>query len=88
MAKEKEKKRLRRMLRLASGIMLAAAIVFLAVALTHPELGTVFFIGGVAIGAQVWHIFYLIYAFATVSLFAASFIISTKKKGEKDEAHE
>lgn len=85
MPKKKEGNKLRAALRLASGIMLVPAIVFLAAALTHPELGTVFFIGEVAIGARVWRAFYLVYALATVGLFASSFLVGKRKTAASPE---
>ena len=62
-------------LRLAALLMLIIAIIFLSVALGHPELGTVFYIGGLEIGATVWRIFYAAYAALMLVLFIASFFV-------------
>ena len=67
-------------LRLISLSMLIIAIVFLCVALTHPELGTVFYIGTWKIGASVWRAFYLAYAIVTLVLFTASFFVKNRGK--------
>lgn len=61
--------------RIISGIMLIAAIGFLAVTLTNPQLGSVFYIGDIPIGSSVWRAFYCIYAIVTVGLFVASFFV-------------
>lgn len=71
---------LKTVLRLVSLLMLVAAAVFLAVALTHPELGTVFYIGGIAIGAAVWRVFYIVYFAVMIGLFTASFFVSNGEK--------
>ena len=70
----------KKILRIMSGVMLTIAVVFLAVALTHPELGTVFFIGSLKIGSAIWRVFYLLYAVVMVGLFVASFWVGKKKK--------
>ena len=64
--------KLKTALRLISFAMLIVAIVFLAVALTHPELGTVFYIGNMKIGAEIWRAFYAVYAVVMVALFGVS----------------
>ncbi|MBQ8164172.1 MAG: hypothetical protein IJZ93_07410 [Clostridia bacterium] len=66
-------------LRIISGAMFIVAIVFLAFALTHPEFGTVFYIGEFAIGSEIWRVFYLIYAIVTVALFVTSFFVCKNK---------
>ncbi len=66
--------------RLIGGVMLAVAAVFLIFALTHPELGTVFSVGGVEIGSAVWRALYIIYAAVAAGLLAASFFMG--KRGE------
>lgn len=70
---------LKRRLRLVGLIMLIIAMVFLAVAFTHPELGTVFYIGDFAIGADIWRAFYALYAVVMIALLAASFFVKDKK---------
>ena len=67
-------------MKLISLIMLIAAIVFLAYALTHPETGAVFYIGSWAIGSDIWRTFYLFYTIAMVSLFVGSVYLSKKSK--------
>ena len=71
--------KLKNILRLSSLIMLVIAIVFLSYALTHPEGGTVFYIGGLAIGSAIWRAFYLVYAGIMVALFAVSFFVKDRK---------
>ena len=70
----------KKILRIISGVMLIIAVVFLSIALTHPELGTVFYIGSLRIGAAIWRAFYLIYAIVMVALFVASFCVDKVKK--------
>ena len=67
--------KLKSVLRLIGFAMLIVAIVFLAVALTHPELGTVFYIGNIKIGSEIWRIFYAVYAVVMVALFGVSWCI-------------
>ena len=69
----------KKILRIISGVMLIIAVVFLSIALTHPEFGTVFYIGNLRIGAAIWRAFYLIYAVVMVGLFVASFFCSQEK---------
>lgn len=64
--------KLKSVLRLISFAMLIVAIIFLVVALTHPELGTVFYIGNIKIGAEIWRVFYAVYVIAMVVLFGIS----------------
>lgn len=73
-------------LRIVSGAMLFVAIVFLSFALTHPEFGTVFYIGSWEIGPAIWRAFYLIYAVVMVGFFVASFFVGDKKK-QKHKSH-
>ena len=69
---------MKKALRIISGIMLIVAIIFLSVALTHPELGTAFYIGTWKIGAAVWRAFYAVYAVTMVALFVSSFFVKKK----------
>ena len=69
---------MKKALRIISGIMLIVAIIFLSVALTHPELGTAFYIGTWKIGAAVWRVFYAVYAATMVALFVFSFFVKKK----------
>lgn len=66
-------------LRIIGLIMLFAAVVFVACALSNPALGTAFYIGGVRIGAKVWRVFYGIYVCVMLGIFAASFLIGRSK---------
>ena len=68
----------RRKLQIASGILLSVAVIFLCVALTHPELGTAFTVFGIRIGSAVWCGFYLGYLALTVLLFVLSFFAKKK----------
>ena len=63
---------MKRMLRWVGLGMLLVAVVFLAYAFTHPEAGSVFYIGNWAVGSDEWRIFYLVYAAVTVGLLVAS----------------
>lgn len=69
----------KKVLRIISGAMLIVAIVYLSYALTHPEFGTVFYIGSLEIGPAIWRAFYLIYAVVMVGLFVASFFVGKEK---------
>lgn len=60
------------------GVMTAVAIVFFAYVITHPEFGTVFYIGGFEIGSLVWKVFYLLYAAVTVGMFAAFLLVGKR----------
>ena len=70
-------------LRIISGFLLLAAAVFLAVALTHPEMGTAFRVGDLTIGSGVWRVFYLLYAVVTVGLFTASFFVQNRQSAKR-----
>ena len=61
--------------RLISLIMLLIAVVFVAIALSNPTLGTVFYIGSIRIGSDVWRAFYLLYCVVMTGFFASSFFI-------------
>jgi len=65
----------RTILRVISSIMLIIAVAFLLFVLSHPESGTVFYIGGVAICADIWCVFYAVYAVVMVGLFVCSFFV-------------
>ena len=65
-------------LRIISLLMLIIAIVFVICALMCPTCGSVFYIFGIPIGAEVWRIFYLIYVIVMVLLFILSFFIKKK----------
>lgn len=65
----------RKILRGVSLIMLAAAAVFVAVAVQNPQLGTAIQVGSLYIGAAVWRVFYGVYLLAAVGLLGASFAV-------------
>lgn len=51
--------KLKIILRVVSLFMLIIAIAFLIFALSHPQLGSVFYIGDLAIGSDIWRVFML-----------------------------
>lgn len=67
-------------LRLISLAMLVVAVGFVAVALSNPTLGTVFYIGNLRIGADIWRAFYLVYVIVMAALFAVSFCLKGERK--------
>lgn len=75
--------RKRIVLRLISLGMLVIAIIFVACALSNPTLGSVFYIGSIPIGVDVWRVFYAVYVLVMVALFVASFFVK-KGKAEKE----
>ena len=72
-------RKLKRILRWVGIGMCLVAVVFLSIALSHPELGTVFYIGSWRIGVEVWRAFYCIYAAVALGCLVASFFIKDKK---------
>ena len=70
-------------LRIISLIMFVVAIIFIACALANPVLGRTFYIGNIAIGAEIWRVFYAIYAIVMAILFILSFFISKPVGGIK-----
>lgn len=68
-----------KILRWISLAMLIVAIVFVGCALSNPTLGTVFYIGKLRIGADIWRAFYAFYAIVMVVLFGASFFVKGRK---------
>lgn len=70
----------RRILRLISLLMLVVAVVFVGIAMSCPTCGSVFYIGSIRIGADVWRAFYAFYAIVMVLLFLISFFIPKKKR--------
>lgn len=69
----------KRILRLISLFMFMAAVIFVACALSCPTCGSVFYIGSIRIGVEVWHAFYLCYVIVMVLLTVISFFIKNKK---------
>ena len=67
-------------LRLISLLMLIAAIVFFIYACAHPESGSVFYIFGIAIGADAWRMFYAVYGIIMIFLFVTSFLVNKADK--------
>ena len=66
-------------LRTISILMFIVAVIFVAIALSNPALGSVFYIGNVRIGVEELHTFYNIYIIVMISLFIASFFVKRKK---------
>lgn len=66
----------KRILRYISLVMLLIAIVFVCFALSHPEMGTTFYIGNLKIGSDIWKIFYIVY----IAIMASLFVLSFRKK--------
>ena len=63
--------------------MFVVAIIFIACALANPALGRTFYIGDIAIGAEVWRVFYAIYAIIMGILFVVSFFVGKPTGGVK-----
>ena len=63
--------------------MFVVAIIFIACALANPTLGRTFYIGDIAIGAEVWQVFYAIYAIIMGILFVVSFFVGKPTGGVK-----
>ena len=61
--------------------MFVVAIVFIACALANPALGRTFYIGNIAIGAEVWRVCYAIYAIVMAILFVLSFFVDKTAGG-------
>ena len=70
-------------LRIISLVMFVVAIIFIACALANPALGRTFYIGDIAIGAEVWRVFYAIYAIVMAILFVLSFFVGKPIGGIK-----
>ena len=70
----------RKILRWISLIMLIVAVIFVSAALSNPTLGTVFYIGGLRIGVEIWRAFYAVYVIVMAALFLISFLV---KKPER-----
>ena len=70
-------------LRILSLLMFVVAIIFIACALANPALGRTFYIGNIAIGAEIWRVFYAIYAIVLAILFILSFFVGKPVGGIK-----
>lgn len=68
------------LLRLIALVMLIVAVVFVFCALSNPALGSVFYIFGIRIGADVWRAFYKFYAIVMVALFVISFFVKKRQQ--------
>ena len=60
-------------LRLISLGMFIIAAIFVVVALTHPEMGGVFYIGKFQVNSSHWQVCYILYAMVMVAFFVMSF---------------
>ncbi|MCC8079135.1 MAG: hypothetical protein LIO57_03600 [Oscillospiraceae bacterium] len=67
----------KKILRIISLVMLAAAVLFVYCALANPGLGRVFYIGGFKVDAGVKRIFYAVYAAAMAVIFVLSFFVES-----------
>ena len=70
-------------LRIISLLMFVVAIIFIACALANLALGRTFYIGNIAIGAEIWRVFYAIYAIVMAILFILSFFVGKPVGGIK-----
>lgn len=71
---------MKKKLRIISLTMLVIAVVFIACALSAPNLGKVIYIGSIKIGAEQKRICYAIYVIAMAALFLSSFFVKEKKQ--------
>ena len=69
----------KRALRVISLLMFLIAVVFVSIAINHPELGRVIYIGPFRFGYKQWRICYAVYAMVMVGSFAASFLVKNRK---------
>lgn len=67
-------------LRLIALVMFLVAAVFVFCALSNPALGSVFYIFGIRIGADVWRAFYKLYAVVMAALFVISFFVKKRQQ--------
>ena len=67
-----------KIMKLTGLTMLVIAIGFLVFAFTHPEAGSVFYIGNLAIGSNIWRAFYLFYTVVMIGLFVISVYLDKK----------
>ena len=85
MKKDEDNEKMNRgmVLRIISLVMFFVAIIFVACALANPALGRTFYIADIAIGAEVWRMFYAIYAIVMAILFVLSFFVGKPTGGIK-----
>ena len=69
-----------KLLRIIGAVMLTVAVIFLIYALTHPEAGSVFYLGSLRIGSELWRIFYIFYAVVTAGLFVTASVMTRRSK--------
>lgn len=62
-------------LRVVSLLMLLVAVIFVFIAITHPTLGRVVYIGPFRFGAKQWRVCYAAYVVVMIGLFVASFFV-------------
>lgn len=67
--------KIRTVFRIISLCMFVAAVVFIAIALSNPQLGSTIYIGNYKFGADAWRACYAIYIIIMISLFSASFFL-------------
>ena len=70
-------------LRVISLVMFVVAVIFVACALANPAFGSVFYIGDIRIGSDVWRAFYAVYAIVMAILFVLSFFVGEPTGGMK-----
>lgn len=58
--------------------MLIIAVIYFLYVITHPEFGSVFYIGTLPIGSAVLQIFYGFYIIVMIGLFIGSCFIKSK----------
>ena len=78
MKKSKENVIWQRNCRVIATVMLLIAIAFIGYALTHPEAGSVFYIGIFVVGVAEMIAFYKFYAAIMIVLFCVSFVPKRK----------
>ena len=76
--KSKENVIWQRNCRVIATVMLLIAIAFIGYALTHPEAGSVFYIGNFEVGVAEMIAFYKFYAAIMIVLFCVSFVPKRK----------
>ena len=67
-------------LRLISLVMLIAAVIFVAIALGHPEMGHTIWIGPFEFGPAQWQVCYALYVLVMIGLFVSSFFVRDGKE--------
>ena len=70
----------RRILRRTSFLMLVIAVLFVACAVSNPQLGHAVYIGTFRFGADQWRVCYAAYVTVMIGLFVASFFVKKNPK--------